>query len=125
MSYKVEFIDNTSFIGGDVDNSKWNEMPIKPIKKITYFFAGHKILLENYEAYNHVVEHTLFIQKGTNILNPTLMVKKGNNVLKLTFDRQKSEFGYNLADWGKEWKGKAHPGWKEGIFKGKPKIEYF
>ena len=117
--YKVFFEDDSIFIGGAVENSHWNKMSDIPIKKIEYTLGNKTIILENYEAYNHIVERTAFIQTGRQVISKLiLMTKQGNEVIKTIYDFIKCNFYPKLGLWGKEYNNKPTSGWKIGI-KGK------
>ena len=59
--YNIEFYDNTTFKGGDFKDSLWNKIPGKPIKKLTYKVGKHEVILEGYDAYNHLLEKADFL----------------------------------------------------------------
>jgi hypothetical protein len=122
--YLVNFITGETFRGGNPNNSKWNEIN-KPIKSIKYKTPINTILLQDYEAYNHIVERVGFIQgSGQLITKVILMVKSGEDVMKLILDVRKNKIYSKLAKFGKEYNNKPTTGWKEGIkgLKGKSKI---
>ena len=54
---RIIFKDNTIFKSKNVYDSKWNEMPNKPIKSFEYEIIGHKLVLTGYDGYNHLIEH--------------------------------------------------------------------
>jgi hypothetical protein len=119
--YKIIFTDNEEFVGGDFLNSKWNEIPDKPIKKIEYNFGDKKITLEDYNMYNHLVERVRIHQVGDKITSIQLMAKKDDAVLVLIFEPLTNKLNYKPADFGREYKNKPTTGWKKGIENGKPK----
>ncbi|MFH0805987.1 MAG: hypothetical protein V1901_03880 [Patescibacteria group bacterium] len=116
--YKIIFEDNTEFIGEDLQNSKWNEMPNKKIKKIEYSLLGKIVILENYEAYNHLIEHSIFIlaNQKPRINRILLMAKKDNRVYIFIFNLLNKElYIEKTCDFGKEYHGGSTIGWKQGL----------
>lgn len=74
--YKITFSDNTEFIGGDLKDSKWNEIPKdKLISSIQYNCGGVTILLTGFESYNHLVEHSQIINPQNKLTNSDLIIK--------------------------------------------------
>lgn len=123
--YKITFLDGIIFEGGNPENSKWLFSPNKPIQKLEYKFLGSLITLENYEAYNHLVERVAFLQgKGQRITKVILMVKKGNDVMKLIYDLKRGQIYSDVALFGHEYQGKPCSGWKVGIIGRKPKASF-
>ena len=53
MLYLIKFTDGTTYNGGDsIQNSKWKEIPDKPVARLEYFLTkGEAILLEGFESY--------------------------------------------------------------------------
>lgn len=114
--YKVTFIDGSTFIGGNPDNSKWNLMPNKPIKKISYLFGNKLLVLENYEAYNHLVDKKLYLNNsGTMIYKIRLLGKKGNDIIIYNFDIEDRQFYVDVKPFSNK-----YTGWKKGIIGLKP-----
>jgi len=126
MSYKVIFIDGAEFQGGEVENSKWNEMPDKPIKTIEYTLGIQTIVMTNYEAYNHIVERVQIVNKEskTNISKLILMLKKGDDVLNFIYDYKKNKFYPEISEYGKEYNKKPVNGWKTGVEGEQQKTEF-
>lgn len=120
--YKITYLDGTTFIGGEPNDSKWDLMPNKPIIKLEYKLFKHQIIFENYDAYNHVVERFVMLRGGlAGICKVILMAKKGSRVLEITYNFRKGKVTQEICEFGKEYRGKPHSGWKPGII-GKPKI---
>ena len=114
--YKVYFIDNSVFYGGNIDKTKWNLIPKKPIKKIECTISGKTIVLENYESYNLFNEKGLFINRGFGAITKlVIMGKKDNNVIRVIYNFMKKKCAYDGKEFGKEWRGKSTIGWKEGL----------
>lgn len=116
--YRITFNDGTHFDGGEPHASKWNEMPQKPIKKLEYNIHGKNIVMEGYEAYNHLIEHRNMIQgnnKINHISNLILMGKKGNDIFKIIYSFRTKKIKYDIVKFGKEYNNKPTTGWKPGI----------
>lgn len=120
--YKIYFTDGTTFEGGDIGNSKWNEMPDKFIKKLEYTLVKKTLVLENFYAYNHIVERVQFVNKeGAKITKLILMGTDAlDKVMKITYDFDKQRVYQKLEILGQEYNGKPTTGWKKGVL-GKPK----
>lgn len=117
IMYKVMFVDNTIFNGGNPENSLWNNMPNKPIKKIEYTLLGHTVTFEGYESYNHLKEKAQFLLQNNEIRlsKVILMAKKGNVVYSFIFDYFTKEILTTTSEFGKEYYGKETSGWKTGL----------
>lgn len=120
--YKIIFNDDTEFIGGEYNNSKWNEIPNKPIKKISYNLLNHTIIFEEYEAYNHLVEKVQFILNNNQaaIGKIFLMAKKNNIVYTIIFDLFNKKIYQETYEFGREYYGGSTSGWKQGILSENP-----
>ena len=113
--YKIIFTDKTEFLGGDIHNSKWNEIPDKPIKQLDYTFNDKIIFLKNFEAYNHIIEKVGFFS-GTSINTKImLMGKREQEVNIVTIDLKTNQITESLAIFGQEYYSKPTTGWKKGI----------
>ena len=121
--FKIIFSDQTIFIGGESTDSKWNTMPNKPIKKLEYKLKNKTINLENYHAYNHLVEKVCFLNGKQKITKIILMAKKDDNVLLLVYDFIKNKFYYDAKTFGREYNNKPTSGWKQGVLNKEPKVE--
>lgn len=114
--YRITFIDDTTFDGGTINNSKWNEMPPKQIKRLDYFLFDKKIIFENYEAYNHIVEYSYIINIKQNIISKIiLMAKKDNQIVAVLFDTLHKCVQIKNYEFGREYLGRSTTGWKQGI----------
>ena len=120
--YKVYFEDGTVFQGGPYSESKWNEMPDKPIIKILYEIKNitKEILLENFEAYNHVFRSGQS-SKGE-ISTVILMAKWKDEVYQIWLDLVNKKPEKFKTPWGEEYFQRAHSGWKRGKVLGRPII---
>ena len=129
MDYKIIFSDNSIWKGGHYTNSKWNEIPTdKAIKKIEYNigFGKPTIILENYEAYNHLIEINFGMFKDglkKGIARIMLLTKKGQDTTKIIYDFELGKIFLKEAEFGKEYYGKPTKGWKKGIEGLKPKTQ--
>lgn len=55
--YTIIYEDSTAFLGGDYNNTKWNEIPNKKIRSIFYQLPnGDAIGLSKYDKYFHMIE---------------------------------------------------------------------
>jgi hypothetical protein len=113
--YEIEFIDGEFWGGGLPENSRWNSIPKKPIKQIKYYLLNQPIVLNNYDAYNHLVEKISTFDGRQSITEVILMGKKGNRVDIIIFDLQKKQIYKQTKEFGKEYYGKPTSGWKLGI----------
>lgn len=56
-TYTVIFKDKSNFSGGTYIDSKWLQIPDKPIKRIIYNLPdGNNLILNNYNQYFHMIE---------------------------------------------------------------------
>lgn len=125
--YKIIFEDSTEFQGGIPINSKWNNMPDKPIQSIEYSLLNKKIILTNYEAYNHLVERaTIFLNNEQKeiIAKVILMAKKDNLVYLVIFDFIKNDVYLQNVEFEKEYYNKPTSGWKLGLANKKPTCNF-
>jgi hypothetical protein len=103
--FQVVFKDGTYFSGGtDYKDTKWLEIPDKPIKRIFYKLPNNDyICLDNYDSYLHIVEVTKDLmgkRKGIINLEYAFIIGLKNN--KITSYRitlmQRKEERYKLSD---------------------------
>jgi len=123
--YKVVYEDKTEFLGGDLQNSKWNEMPSKPISIIGYPIPNSKqiLVMEGYEAYNHHIERGKFLDGSETLIRIILMGKSKNIVHCCSIDLKTSKIDIKTETFGRELRGGATTGWKEG--KKLPNPQYY
>lgn len=122
--YSIYFEDNTVFQGGTIEDSKWNDIPLdKSIIRVEYTINEHKVVLEGYEAYNHIVEKTFIVNQGCRANKLILMVKKDQDVMLIVYDLVKQSFKPDLKIFGKEYNNKPVKGWKRGVLGQKGKIQ--
>jgi hypothetical protein len=93
--YKLRFSDETEFMGGEPENSLWNEIPQgKSIASMQYSFLDKGFLLNGFEAYNHIVERAVVLlnfsgqtyppaQRITRII---ILAKWQNRVYEVIYD---------------------------------------
>jgi len=129
--YLVTFADGSIFEGGNPHDSKWNDIPDKPIKSIEYSLTPFmKYLFKDFESYSHVVERVRGVNKSLETITKVIIMGKvGNKVYQIMMDNKGSVFQLVVAS-GKEYSpeskmldGKfngwynAKPvgGWKRGI----------
>jgi len=121
--YKIIFEDNSEFQGGDFEDSKWNEIPQKPIKRLEYTLVKETLVFENFEAYNHLVERVKFVNRiGGKITKVILMAVNKEKVIKIIYDFQSRKILQKYCILGQEYQGRSTTGWKSGIFGKEPKV---
>ncbi len=55
--YTVIFNDGSNFVGGTFQETKWTEIPDKPIKRIIYNLqTGDNLVLNGYDKYFQMIE---------------------------------------------------------------------
>jgi hypothetical protein len=114
--YKVIFQDRSTFIGGSPKDSKWLLIPDKSIQKISYLFGDKLLVLENYEAYNHLVDKKCYLNNSGNMIyRVRLLGKKGNDVIIYNFDIEGRRFYADIKPFSNK-----YTGWKKGIIGLKP-----
>ncbi len=116
MLYKVIFEDNTEFIGGNLKDSKWNEMPNKLIKKIIYCACNKIIELNGYFQYNHLIVHNRNILDNKDVVSEIILLCAtcSNLITRLTLKLNNKELIVETVEWGKEFKNQPTTGWKQG-----------
>jgi len=115
--YTIYFEDGQVWQGDSIENSKWNEMPNKLIKRIIYKINKNEITLEGYEAYNHIVERVQFILNANQpkITKVLLMALSNRKVNIITFNIEKNIIESSIVDYGMEYYNKPTTGWKSGL----------
>jgi hypothetical protein len=129
--YTITFVDGTTFEGGNPQDSKWDEIPKKPIKSVLYSITPFmQYLFKNFEAYNHCVERV----RGVNmsyaaITKVIIMGLTKNRVYQIILDKDGSVYQTVVA-YGKEYSpyskqidgkfagwdnGKPLTGWVQGV----------
>jgi hypothetical protein len=136
--YSIAFDDGTTFEGGNPSESRWGEIPKKPIKSIDYsltpFITYH---FEGFEAYNHMIERIKGVNKAIDVIDKVcIMGLTKNRVYQILLIRDGSVFQL-VVPYGKEYSpqiklmngkfngwenGKSLAGWREGLLGGIPKL---
>ena len=114
--YKVVYEDKTEFLGGDLQNSKWNKMPSRPITAIYYKIPNSKqtLVMKGYESYNHHIERGKFLDGSETLIRIILMGKFKNIVHCCSIDLKTSKIDVKTETFGRELRGGVTTGWKEG-----------
>ena len=75
--YTVIFQDGSNFQGGTFSDTKWTEIPNKPIKRIIYNLqTGDKLVLNHYDNYFHMIEATTDFYLPSPIIPKDVLEKK-------------------------------------------------
>ncbi len=121
--YRIIYSDDKIFLGGKPLESNWNLIENKPIKKLEYKLGKETIVLQNFEAYNHVWEMGAFIVRGrSRLLKVMIMGKFKNKVYVFTYDYKQLGAYTKIYKFGHEHNNKPTTGWKQGLPGLKPKI---
>lgn len=122
--YDIEFTDGTRFKGGNLKNTRWDEIPSKMIKRIKYRLAGREITVEGFDAYVNVKFYGKIVNSssGDLLYAVALMARKGNAVWQFLFNLQEHTLVRNIVPFGCENEGRPVVGWKIGA-SAKPIIE--
>ena len=116
--YKVFFEDGTEWQGGHYSDSKWFEMPDKPIVKIEYSLTEKVLVLEGFEAYGHIVARADGVNVGfKSIPYVIIMGKLHEKVYQTVYDFEKGTVYTKLANYGEENQGKKDSSWHIGLYK--------
>lgn len=142
--YKVTFEDGTTFDGGDPINSRWDELPNKPIQSLEYWVTpvkreGGMILAEkeirfrfsDFEEYNHCVERVRGVNNTIDRINKVIVMGRVKKIVyQIVFDLNEGRLFQMVAPWGQEYSpqvrlldgvfagwenGKPLSGWKFGL----------
>jgi hypothetical protein len=112
-NYKVTFDDKTIFKGGDLTNSRWNEMPNKKIAQIEYHIDNQTLILANFKEYNHLVKRSLnIITQEQNITKLSLLAIEDSCIHSFVFDIKTETWTTNIYNLLEKQKS---TGWKEGL----------
>lgn len=107
--------DNTKLIFDKIIGCKWNEIENKPIIKIEYYCGNKKLVMENYERYNHLVERASPLGKKPFVSKFILMGLEGERVTAITFNTVSKTVVRDYYKIGYEYNGGLTTGWKRGI----------
>ncbi len=136
--YKIRFSDDTEFVGGEPENSLWNEIPeTKSIASLQYSFLGASFLFKDFESYNHIVERAVVLLNyagktyppANRITRIIIMAKWQNRVYEVVYDLKTQKIFQQIEFLGREYKNseaidigpllkvtKATTGWIRGQF---------
>ena len=110
----VKFSDGELVQGGG-----WNSLPNKPIKKVAMIIENKKIIMQDYESYNHLQEHVYIASgpsdKGDFLRAIYLMGSKENKVHVIKINLMNGEVTEEKREMGEEYNGRPSTGWKKGI----------
>ena len=132
MIYKVIFLDGTIFESGNsYYDTKWKEIPDKPIKQIIFSLPDNNLLtMRNYESYNNFLEATQDfygingLKKGKlKLCYQHIRGRQGNKIISYRISLfQTKDSKFKVGDitrrefeWGKDDNGTPSNGWKKGI----------
>lgn len=136
--YKLRFSDETEFMGGEPENSLWNEIPQgKSITSLEYSFLGASMLFKGFESYNHIVERAVVLLNYSRTTYPPadritrviLLAKWQNRVYEVIYDLKNRNVSQQVELVKKEYMNqegtdigalltvtKATTGWVKGQF---------
>lgn len=115
MFYEITFMDETEYRKYS-EEGKWNDVPDKPIKSLTYHYGSESFTLAGYNAYNHVIKLGLGINNNiSGILFIMIMAKAGGKVVRKIYNPRLKQLITDEVAWGKEYNGHSHVGWKRGV----------
>jgi len=96
--YTIIFEDSTAYLGGDYNNTKWNDIPNKKIRTIFYFLPnGDSIGLTKYDKYYHMIE----VVEDLNGINRGIKKIEYTYIMGLKDDNVKV-YRINLCDKGQD-----------------------
>ena len=119
--YTLLFADGTKYEGGNIQETKWKEIPNKPIKSIFYMLpTGDFLTLTNFKRIYHYVEVTCDLNARTKqpITHQSLnlLIERENKIISYTIDLQKVSVDIKVYDLEDAWIKKLNPiGWKRGL----------
>ncbi len=136
--YKIKFSDDSEFVGGEPENSLWNEIPKdKTVSSMQYSFLGTGFLLKDFESYNHIVERAVVLLNYAGKVYPPadritriiIMAKWQNRVYEVVYDLKMQKAYQQIEFLGREYKNsegidigpllkvtQATTGWTRGQF---------
>ena len=122
--YSIIFEDKNIFKGGEPNDSKWSDIPNKPIKKIEYKYKGKTVILAGYSSYCHIVKRgSALIGNFSGILEVLMMARDNKRSQIFIWDLKKNMFYTTTTEIDKEYQGKKVSGWKLGLSILKPTFE--
>ena len=91
--YKIIFEDNSIFKGGEPNNSKWDDIPNKAIKRIEYTYKNKKVVMGGFIKYCHIVKKgSALIGNFNGIMQVILMARSEKGTMLFIWDLIKGEF---------------------------------
>jgi hypothetical protein len=118
----VIFEDGDSFSGGDLEHTKWEEIPDKEIRSLFYATPfGDTLVLSGYSSYYHYVEATMDLngeKQGQKLIDCIkVMGMKDNKVKIWTFNLSSvNPVSVEIRDIADEFIQKLNPiFWKKGV----------
>lgn len=94
----------------------WNTLPDTPISKIALEISGHKIIMQDYESYNHLIEKAFNVIGGsTQVRAIYLMGRKGDDVQVIKVNLIDNSIITGSAPHSQEYNGRPSTGWKFGV----------
>lgn len=116
MNYSIHFLDGSIFLGGEPQDSHWNEMPDKPISELIYSIYNKTIILKGYEAYNHIVNYQYNLQSKENTTTHIILMGLHKNIVYRFFiDFKRNTIYSDKVPMGKELNNSITTGWKKGV----------
>ena len=105
------------FLDGElIQNVSWSSLPNKPIKRLKYNFQDKTVIMEDYEAYNHLIEKVYNVLQGTTIIRSIYLIGKIKNHAKIIIlNLLDNSVHEEIRAFGEEYKGRPSTGWKNGI----------
>jgi hypothetical protein len=114
--YIITFFDGKIFKGGDLQDTKWKEVPDYPILNIVMPVFGKIIRLENYEMYFFALNKVnLPFNRGCIFRKILLMGRTKNKSHIAIVDLIKKRINIEIVDADKEWNERPISGWKQGL----------
>jgi hypothetical protein len=131
--YQVTFVDGEEFVGGEPNNSLWDNLSKKPIKSLIYWLNEDlKFSFSNFEEYNHSVERIKGVNNGLEVVSKAIIMGRvGKRVYQVIYDLKRGTVHQLVTKYGEEYShesrydiegnflgwnnGKPLSGWKYGI----------
>jgi hypothetical protein len=119
--FRILFNDKSEFIGGDLIETKWQNIPDKKIITLIYFLPiGDALILSDYNAYYHFVEVTQDLigpKKGQVQIEFINLIGKKDTIYKLyRINLKTKQIEIKLLDKNDKLIKELNPiGWKKGI----------
>jgi hypothetical protein len=116
--YKIKFMDGSSYTGGNIPNTGWNEMPEKPIVEFVYQLGNRAFVFNGFAMYNH--EYEIINLGGRSILGEILLSAYDpfKGVLRVVLNTKQRCWNYEYI------KFENTTGWKEGKYN-TPTFNYY